>query len=69
MTSVTRNEGKPEAAIEKIVEARLNSFYKDYVLEEQGFVKDPKVTVGSLVSGLGGGAAIKRFARVKIGEE
>ena len=69
LTELTRNEGKPEASIEKIVEARLNSFYKDYVLEEQGFVKDPKVTVGSLVSGLGGAAAIKRFARVKIGEE
>jgi len=69
LTELTRNEGKPEASIDKIVEARLNSFYKDYVLEEQGFVKDPKVTVGSLVSGLGGSAAIKRFARVKIGEE
>ena len=69
LTELTRNEGKPEAQIEKIVEGRLNSFYKDYCLEEQAFVKDPKETVGKLVAGLGGGATIRRFARVKIGED
>ncbi len=69
LTELTRNEGKPEAAIGKIVEGRLNSFYKDYCLEEQAFVKDPKTTVAALVAGLGAGATIRRFARVKIGEE
>jgi elongation factor Ts len=69
LTELTRNEGKPENAIEKIVAGRLNGFYKDYCLLEQGFVKEPKTTVGKLVEGLGGGATVRRFARIKIGEE
>jgi elongation factor Ts len=69
LTELTRNEGKPENAIDKIVTGRLNGFYKDYCLLEQGFVKDPKTTIGKLVEGLGGGAAVRRFARIKIGEE
>jgi elongation factor Ts len=68
LTELTRNEGKPENAIEKIVEGRLNGFYKDYVLLEQGFVRDPKVTVGKLVESLGGDAAVRRFTRAKVGE-
>ena len=66
---LTRNEGKPENAIPKIVEGRLNGFYKDNVLLEQAFVRDPKTTVGKLVSELGPGAEVRRFARVKVGEE
>ena len=69
LTELTRNEGKPENAIEKIVTGRLNGFYKDYCLLEQGFVKDPKTTIAKLVDGLGGGATVRRFARIKIGEE
>jgi elongation factor Ts len=69
LTELTRNEGKPENAIEKIVTGRLNGFYKDYCLLEQGFVKEPKTTIGKLVEGLGGGATVRRFARIKIGEE
>lgn len=69
LTELTRNEGKPEAAIGKIVEGRLNGFYKDYVLLEQGFVRDPKVTVAKLLEGLGGDATVRRFTRVKVGEE
>jgi elongation factor Ts len=69
LTELTRNEGKPEAAIGKIVEGRLNGFYKDYVLLEQGFVRDPKVTVGSLIERLAPGASVRRFTRVKVGEE
>ena len=69
LTELTRNEGKPENAIDKIVTGRLNGFYKDYCLLEQGFVKDPKTTIGKLVEGLGGGAAVRRFTRIKIGEE
>jgi elongation factor Ts len=65
----TRQEGKPEQALAKIVEGKLNGFFKTVVLEEQGFVKDPKATVGSLVSSLCSGATVRRFARVKIGEE
>jgi elongation factor Ts len=69
LENLTRNEGKPEQAIPKIVEGRIGGFYKDNCLLEQGFVRDPKVTVGSLVSGLGGDAKVTRFARVKVGEE
>jgi elongation factor Ts len=68
-TELTRNEGKPEAAIPKIVEGRMNGFYKDNVLVEQGFVKEPKTTIATLVEGLGPEAAVARFARVKVGED
>ena len=69
LKNLTRNEGKPEQAIPKIVEGRIGGFYKDNVLVEQAFVKDPKTTIGALVEALGGGATIRRFARVKVGEE
>jgi len=69
LTELTRNEGKPEQAIDKIVEGRLNSFYKDYVLLEQGFVRDPKVTISKLLESAGGEATVRRFTRVKVGEE
>ncbi|HSO94738.1 MAG TPA: translation elongation factor Ts [Acidimicrobiia bacterium] len=66
---LTRNEGKPEQAIPKIIEGRLNGFYKDTVLTEQAFVKDPKQTVAKVVAGLSPEAHVRRFARVKIGED
>ena len=69
LEELSRNEGKPENALPKIVEGRLNGFYKDVVLLEQPFVRDPKTTVGKLVEGLGSGATVRRFARVKIGED
>jgi elongation factor Ts len=69
LENLTRNEGKPEQAIPKIVEGRIGGFYKDNVLVEQGYVRDPKVTVGSLLSGLGADARVTRFIRVKVGEE
>src|SRR5262249_13745446 len=65
---LTRNEGKPDNAIPKIVEGRLNGFYKDNVLLEQGFIKEPKTTISQLVAGLRADARVRRFARVKIGE-
>jgi elongation factor Ts len=69
LENLTRNEGKPEQAIPKIVEGRIGGFFKENCLLEQGFVRDPKVTVGSLLSGLGADAKVTRFARVKVGEE
>ena len=65
----TREEGKPEQAITKIVDAKLGGFFKQIVLVEQGFVRDPKQTIAQLVGSLGGDTAVRRFARVKIGEE
>jgi len=69
LEELTRNEGKPENALEKIVTGRLNGFYKENVLLEQGFVKEPKTTVAKLLEGLGTDATVRRFARVKIGED
>lgn len=69
LEELTRNEGKPEQAVGKIVDGRLNSFFKDIALLEQPFVKDPKVTVGSLLEGLSASAKVKRFSRIKVGEE
>jgi elongation factor Ts len=66
---LTRNEGKPEQAIPKIIEGRLNGFYKDNVLTEQPFVRDPKQTIAKLLAGLNPDARVRRFARVKIGED
>ena len=66
---LSRNEGKPEPAIPKIVEGRLNGFYKDNVLLEQPFVREPKTTVSKLLEGLGADATVRRFDRVKVGEE
>jgi elongation factor Ts len=69
LEELTRNEGKPDQAIPKIVEGRLNGFFKDNVVAEQPFIREPKTTVGKLVEGLGAEATIRRFVRFKIGEE
>lgn len=66
---LTKNEGKPEAAWDKIVEGRLTGFFKESCLLEQAFVKDNKVTIKELVASLGDKAVIANFARIKIGEE
>ncbi len=47
----------------------MNGFFKDNCLLEQGFVREPKTSVGDLLKGLGEGVTVRRFARVKIGEE
>ena len=69
LEELTRNEGKPEQAIPKIVEGRLNAFFKDNVLLEQPFVRDPRTIVGKLLGELGKEATVRRFVRIKVGEE
>jgi len=59
----TRNEGKPEAAIAKIVDGKLNGFFKDLCLLEQPYAKDDKKSVKQVI----GSASIVRFAQVEIG--
>ena len=59
-------EGKPEKIVPKIVEGRLNAFFKDNVLLEQQFVKDPSKTVGDLFKEVGGKAL--SFARIEVGK-
>jgi elongation factor Ts len=63
LEGITRAEGKPEQAIEKIVEGRLNAWYKDNVLLEQPFVRDDKQSITQLL----GDASIARFAQAYIG--
>jgi len=61
-----REEGKPEAALPKIIEGRVNGFYKDVVLLEQSSVQDSKKTVKALLDGAG--VTVTRFARFEIGQ-
>jgi elongation factor Ts len=63
---ITRDEGKPEQAIPKIVEGRVRAYFKDFVLLEQPFVKDPKKTIGKVLQEAG--VKVKRFARFKVGQ-
>ena len=64
--ALSRNEGKPEAAMPKIVEGRITGFFKSApggALLEQPFVKDEKLSVGQAL----GDARVVRFAQVEIG--
>jgi elongation factor Ts len=63
LEGITRAEGKPEQAIEKIVEGRLNAWYKDQVLLEQPYAKDDKQSITQLL----GDATVAQFAQVYIG--
>lgn len=63
LETITRNEGKPEQAIAKIVEGRIGGFYKDICLLEQPYAKDDKVSIEKLI----GSASIVRFAQLEIG--
>jgi elongation factor Ts len=60
---IARNEGKPEAQLPKIVEGRMNGFFRDLCLLEQPFVKDEKKTIAEIL----GGAEVLRFAQVEVG--
>ena len=61
--AISRNEGKPEAALPKIVEGRLTGYLREHTLMEQKFVKDEKRSIADLV----GSANVTRFAQVEIG--
>jgi elongation factor Ts len=63
LTALSRNEGKPEQALPKIVEGRLGGFFKEVALLEQPYAKDDKQTISQLL----GGAKIVRYAQVEIG--
>jgi elongation factor Ts len=68
-----REQGKPEGVIDRIVQGKLEAFYKDYCLLDQPFVKDDTKTVGELVgetsAKVGEKVEVRRFARFKLGEE
>jgi elongation factor Ts len=63
LLEITKNEGKPEPAWPKIVEGRLNGFYKDVALLDQPYAKDDKQSVAQFI----GSARIVRYAQVEIG--
>ncbi|MGN6300262.1 MAG: translation elongation factor Ts, partial [Angustibacter sp.] len=62
-----RNEGKPEAALPKIVEGRLQGFFKENVLVDQPYAKDSKKTVGAVLSEAG--VKPVAFARFRVGAD
>lgn len=66
------SEGKPAHIVEKIVDGRIDKFFKEICLVEQPFVKDPDKTVDHLVkekiSTIGENISIRRFARFELGE-
>ncbi|MEU8900119.1 translation elongation factor Ts [Nocardia sp. NPDC048505] len=64
--ATAKEEGKPEAALPKIVEGRVNGFYKDVVLLEQASVTDSKKTVKAQLEEAG--VTLTRFARFEVGQ-
>ena len=64
--ATAKEEGKPEAALPKIVEGRVNGFFKDAVLLEQAFAKDNKKTVGKVLDEAG--VTLTGFVRFKVGQ-
>jgi elongation factor Ts len=60
-----RNEGKPEAALPKIVEGRLTGYFKDVVLLDQPFAKDSKKSVAQVLAEVGG--TVTGFVRFRVG--
>ena len=68
-----REEGKPDAVLERIVEGRIEKFKDEVVLLRQAYIRDDKVTVGKLlleqIAALGENVVVRRFARWELGEE
>lgn len=66
------NEGKPEKIVEKMVEGRIQKYYKEVCLMEQPFVKDPEQTIEDIVKAkiakIGENISIRRFVRYQLGE-
>ncbi|MGO1165482.1 MAG: translation elongation factor Ts, partial [Janibacter sp.] len=60
-----KEEGKPEAAMTKIIEGRVNGYFKENVLLDQPFAKDTKKSVGTVLEEAG--ASATQFARFRVG--
>lgn len=67
-----KKEGKPENVIDKIVDGKMEQFFKEKVLLEQEFIKDPSLTIEQLIklhiAKFGENIRVRRFCRFKIGE-
>lgn len=72
LTAQAREEGKPDKVIDKMVEGRIEKFYKENCLLEQPFIKDPDKTVQQLihehVAKIGENISVRRFTRYELGE-
>ncbi|MBE5774068.1 MAG: elongation factor Ts [Clostridiales bacterium] len=68
LAAQARNEGKPEQIIEKMVQGRIQKFYKDVCLVEQIFVKDGETPVGKMIETKAPGTKIVAFTRFKMGD-
>ena len=62
------NEGKPEAAMDKIVEGRIRKFYEEAVLLDQPYLREPKKTIAQIIKEAGEGVTLKRFVRYEVGQ-
>ena len=66
------NEGKPEKIVDKMVEGRVDKYYKENCLMEQTFIKDPEKSVTDIVnaqiSKIGENIVVRRFVRYQMGE-
>ena len=65
VTEISRSEGKPEAALPKIVEGRLGAFFKQVALMDQDYAKDNKLSVAQVAKDAG--ITVTDFARFKVG--
>ena len=68
LAAQARNEGKPEAIIDKMVQGRIQKFYKEVCLVEQIFVKDGETPVGKMIEQKVPGLKIVGFTRYKMGD-
>ncbi len=66
------NEGKPEKVVKKMVEGRIEKYFKEVCLLEQPFIKDPEIAVKDLIVGkiskIGENIKVRRFVRYEVGE-
>jgi len=63
-----RNEGKPEAMVEKIAQGKLNKFFKESTLIHQEFIRDAKKTVGQYLKEVDAELIVEKFYRLRLGE-
>ena len=68
LAAQARNEGKPEQIIQKMVQGRIQKFYKEVCLVEQEFVKNPELTVGKMIETVAPGTTVLAFTRYKMGD-
>ena len=64
--ATAREEGKPEQALPKIVEGRVNGFFKDSVLLEQAYVRENKKSVKQILDEAG--VSVEKFVRFQVGQ-